>query len=1584
MDIRPGSAKYGETVSLKNTGIETSPYGVGGMMVGPDGKTLVVAVPEYKNDFGVAGGSDKRGNILVFNLTTLNTNTGAIDAPIIATLPSDGRSGKAPRTITATKDANRFLISNISDYNKGLSTLVLTRDADGKVKSAEMSVIDLSQPTNNIYIDRLDIQRAQSAVLVTVDGVEYAIVSDDNYHFLDPYWKAMYEAPSFLFTPSGPPIAVGGSASAKKVAVGGKLGIIKDPFGNAQFLGATLPLDGYGIINLGVSEDGKVLIGQLKGGYSGNLAIANNALPGESTPGWNTAFPSQSHAWNVADLIHAAVAMPDKDRMTKHINVKAYPNIEQLVKDNAGLVAGTFFDAGSVQVSTTGNMGDIIEVDLKRLVAHKLLKLPAPDTLNAAEKLLIKAREADIKSLMAELDNFTFVANEQQSIMSDTAQMQLLTKDKKAFNESSVVTSADQNFRNTGMMYFAPNITPDDLKTLRSGGTLSAGKNVSGIELSYTLKKDVNGITAGTSKITLSVSATDYTSNSMFFGDRPLDNPGYSAFTLTSDVKIGSTNWLDVYRVEQRLKYLGFPAMGASDAGGVPTREHNVIQDFTVDGKWTQSESLAANLFSDVITYSQGQRQLASPGGRALPNVAFGYTPANRTAYFNTLYATADSFTIRKGGGFTSNVWVSDAAAFTHYLNAYNAPHWMNLSVQMQKDGRLPTWENTQTGASSPLDDTQDKTFSAWKKRTESVEYYGTSWVSDLMAATQFTKGQLATGNQLRFFGGVDANQGITPFLHKTHDLGMAFDMGIVNLTKDSQTKSKEPLTLDAVSLAKTLFDPAHPEKGSRYDNLPDWDAYDNKRWSYANAIYLSEFLSADLGNNQQAALREFLSLYALTRQDAIGGNGTWEELPVKNGATVRSALFGSGQLAGDLISQVHIGGSAKNGQNPYLNINEILSVLGIKSSPVVAHQNHFHTYFNPPVDQPIAPSLLLADAAATQTNSSSTTLVDAQGLLDYTQTLITGEELMFTMDVPSVPAQQTQIVQTQAATTNAGKASRPDYILKDCTEVENPSNPMSATQSVNPANLLAITLENIGRITALGGDEFLAEVASIQIKLLEASTHGKLIPHTSKFGSTYYMYEADSGYLGDDKAVFMAEFQGKRYKIILDIHVMQFAGGNDNGSSCPPPKLIKVNGKPVSGSSGFDLGNITVTFADLAGGALGQTTGSTITLDTTAAGNNWFIDTTPSDNSEYLPTSNPNEWVAKAGSAAAGKMDMLSVLLHEYGHALGINHSADPNDFMGTTLTAGVRRLPTADEMALMQGLVAEAKASLSPSPSPANGGGEFPTLPLGTSFIGFLGLLRGSRYGGVSIAPDASTLVTQYDWAANTTLTNGSLNAADGWSTLGSVDIGPASTGSGQASTSSGRTGGGATLNEVSGSQTRLSQVFLLNPTDRFLSFTLSGTALDNLNGAPDDAFEVALLDANSGVSLLGSTGLTHSDAFLNLQGDGTEYAAAGVVRIDNADGSRTYRVDLSGIASATAVNLSFDLIGFGLNNSHVTVSDVRLSGLPQLHDEVASIAEDNLLTFDPYAQAAAQLRPLLSAQIVDAPLHGSVTVNAPSTGS
>jgi hypothetical protein len=242
------------------------------------------------------------------------------------------------------------------------------------------------------------------------------------------------------------------------------------------------------------------------------------------------------------------------------------------------------------------------------------------------------------------------------------------------------------------------------------------------------------------------------------------------------------------------------------------------------------------------------------------------------------------------------------------------------------------------------------------------------------------------------------------------------------------------------------------------------------------------------------------------------------------------------------------------------------------------------------------------------------------------------------------------------------------------------------------------------------------------------------------------------------------------------------------------------------------------------------------------------------------------------------------------------------------------------------------------------------------------------------------------QYEVSANATFT--SLNTASGWNTQGSVDI-VSSTGTGQTGT--------ATLNEVSTSQTRLSQVFMLGDRDRYLSFTLSGLPLPNplpggegANGAlgasqtPNDAFEVALLDANTGLSVLGNDGLTRTDAFLNLQGDGTQHTANSVTCIVNADGSRTYRVDLTGVAKNKAVNLSFDLLGFGQSNSHVTLRDVRVSGLPQLHDEVASIAEDTSLTFNPFTQADAQLQPLLVSHIVTAPTHGVLAMNTNGTFS
>lgn len=236
-----------------------------------------------------------------------------------------------------------------------------------------------------------------------------------------------------------------------------------------------------------------------------------------------------------------------------------------------------------------------------------------------------------------------------------------------------------------------------------------------------------------------------------------------------------------------------------------------------------------------------------------------------------------------------------------------------------------------------------------------------------------------------------------------------------------------------------------------------------------------------------------------------------------------------------------------------------------------------------------------------------------------------------------------------QADTSGAGTTPQPNYILKYCKETESGGDPRSAMHAVSPAGMLAVYLERYK------GAQFIDLAEIKNITLLEGSKHGELVSQTSR-GLVGYWYDPEPEYVGNDRAVFMAEYQGVRYKIVVELHVFSIVMEN-MPSSCPPPKLIKVN-KPASGNSGYDLNSISVTLGALEGGALGQTNANGIILDSNAAGYNWFIDTTPGQNEEWLPTSNPNEWVAKAGSDAAGKMDMLSVLLHEYGHALGIDHS--------------------------------------------------------------------------------------------------------------------------------------------------------------------------------------------------------------------------------------------------------------------------------------------------------------------------------------
>jgi hypothetical protein len=95
----------------------------------------------------------------------------------------------------------------------------------------------------------------------------------------------------------------------------------------------------------------------------------------------------------------------------------------------------------------------------------------------------------------------------------------------------------------------------------------------------------------------------------------------------------------------------------------------------------------------------------------------------------------------------------------------------------------------------------------------------------------------------------------------------------------------------------------------------------------------------------------------------------------------------------------------------------------------------------------------------------------------------------------------------------------------------------------------------------------------------------------------------------------------------------------------------------------------IEIRIADLPGATLGLASGQTIWLDDNAAGWGWFVDPTPWDDAEFTTPGDPGE---------QGRMDLLTVLMHEIGHLLGQDHETD--GLMAETLTASTRQVPAGD----------------------------------------------------------------------------------------------------------------------------------------------------------------------------------------------------------------------------------------------------------------------------------------------------------------
>ncbi len=423
-------------------------------------------------------------------------------------------------------------------------------------------------------------------------------------------------------------------------------------------------------------------------------------------------------------------------------------------------------------------------------------------------------------------------------------------------------------------------------------------------------------------------------------------------------------------------------------------------------------------------------------------------------------------------------------------------------------------------------------------------------------------------------------------------------------------------------------------------------------------------------------------------------------------------------------------------------------------------------------------------------------------------------------------------------------------------------------------------------------------------------------------------------------------------------------------------------------------LASATITGFDDAG----KPNAGTILIDHDANGIGWFIDETPLDNSEFTAQNTDSYLLAATESEADGKYDLLTTVLHELAHLYGfiegysgfddfvsgerekvkgegkesdtftpdpltfnqgetlsfdgehLDKSVHPYDLLNTHLAPGMRKLPSELDVQILQAILAESDGAT---------------------------LRRGDGENlEASLTSDPLLAINNGDFEISDTTTD-----SFAWDTRGA----------------SGIENGQAVLTENSPFLSNFTQTFTVPEEAKTIQFKLIETQLGASELAPPDAFEVALLDANTNESLVTDTGLTETDSLLNIQNDGTAYFSD-KVRIGGAtsgdiiglDRSRTVTVDISDLTPGTEATLYFDLLGFGDVDSRVVIDDVRLSDQnllpPTVVDDTATTTQGQSTIIDILANDTDDDGAIAtdSIQIATEPTNGTVTVNDDGTVS
>jgi hypothetical protein len=230
------------------------------------------------------------GNVYVIDLSGVTTQNNIASSAFATLTLSDYprfNLGKGPLYITSGDKAGQFLVSNAKDFNQGVAGVTFaTVSGNGNLTGSSVLYDPTLTPAANNpnWLQakfQQNIQRASGTVIINYQGNTYALVADYNFLFNDPNYA------DFANYGLGKQI-------------GGKIGVIQDPFGTngaPVYLGATTPIPGVALNQLSLDQNGMLyataFVEDTSGQYTGGNA---------SDMMYNSMF-----VWNSTQVIQAAL-----------------------------------------------------------------------------------------------------------------------------------------------------------------------------------------------------------------------------------------------------------------------------------------------------------------------------------------------------------------------------------------------------------------------------------------------------------------------------------------------------------------------------------------------------------------------------------------------------------------------------------------------------------------------------------------------------------------------------------------------------------------------------------------------------------------------------------------------------------------------------------------------------------------------------------------------------------------------------------------------------------------------------------------------------------------------------------------------------------------------------------------------------------------------------------------------------------------------------------------------------------------------------------------------------------------------------